>query len=30
VLFDEIEKGNTEIFNLLLQIMEDGMITDGK
>ena len=23
VLFDEIEKGNTEIFNLLLQIMED-------
>ena len=30
VLFDEIEKGNMEIFNLLLQIMEDGMITDGK
>ncbi len=30
VLFDEIEKGNTEIFNLLLQIMEDGVITDGK
>jgi len=30
VLFDEIEKGNTDIFNLLLQIMEDGMITDGK
>jgi len=30
VLFDEIEKGNTEIFNLLLQIMEDGTITDGK
>lgn len=30
VLFDEIEKWNTEIFNLLLQIMEDGIITDGK
>lgn len=30
VLFDEIEKGNTEIFNLLLQIMEDGAISDGK
>jgi ATP-dependent Clp protease ATP-binding subunit ClpC len=30
VLFDEIEKGNTEIFNLLLQIMEDGVISDGK
>lgn len=30
VLFDEIEKGNPEIFNLLLQIMEDGAISDGK
>ena len=30
VLFDEIEKGSTEIFNLLLQIMEDGVLTDGK
>ncbi len=30
VLFDEIEKGNPEIFNLLLQIMEDGVISDGK
>jgi ATP-dependent Clp protease ATP-binding subunit ClpC len=30
VLFDEIEKGNFEVFNLLLQILEDGMITDGK
>jgi ATP-dependent Clp protease ATP-binding subunit ClpC len=29
-LFDEIEKGNFEIYNLLLQILEDGMITDGK
>ena len=30
VLFDEIEKGNPEVFNLLLQILDDGMITDGK
>ena len=30
VLFDEIEKGNYEVFNLLLQIMEDGYVTDGK
>ncbi|MFZ4461002.1 MAG: ATP-dependent Clp protease ATP-binding subunit [Patescibacteria group bacterium] len=30
VLFDEIEKGNFEIFNLLLQILEDGVVTDGK
>ncbi len=28
VLFDEIEKGHPEIFNLLLQIMEDGILTD--
>lgn len=30
VLFDEIEKGNFEVFNLLLQILEDGTVTDGK
>lgn len=30
VLFDEIEKGNFEVFNLLLQILEDGVLTDGK
>ncbi len=30
ILFDEIEKGNFEIYNLLLQIMEDGSLTDGK
>ncbi|MGC0372168.1 MAG: hypothetical protein DGJ47_000874 [Rickettsiaceae bacterium] len=29
VLFDEIEKANPEIFNLLLQIMDDGKITDS-
>ncbi len=28
VLFDEIEKGHPEIYNLLLQIMEDGILTD--
>lgn len=29
VLFDEIEKGNFDVYNLLLQILEDGMVTDG-
>ncbi len=29
VLFDEIEKANSEIHNLLLQIMDDGVITDS-
>lgn len=30
VLFDEIEKAHPEIFNILLQILEDGRLTDGK
>ncbi len=30
VLFDEIEKAHPEFFNLLLQIMEDGTLTDGQ
>ena len=30
VLFDEIEKGHPDIFNLLLQILEDGRLTDSK
>lgn len=30
VLFDEIEKAHVDIFNVLLQIMEDGRLTDGK
>jgi ATP-dependent Clp protease ATP-binding subunit ClpC len=30
VLFDEIEKGNFDVYNLLLQILEDGILTDGK
>ncbi len=29
VLFDEIEKAHPQIFNLLLQILEDGRLTDG-
>ena len=29
VLFDEIEKADEEIFNILLQIMEDGVLTDS-
>ena len=30
ILFDEIEKAHPEIFNILLQIMEDGVLTDAK
>lgn len=30
ILFDEIEKAHHEVFNLLLQIMEDGRLTDGQ
>ena len=30
VLLDEIEKAHPEVFNILLQIMEDGRVTDGK
>lgn len=30
VLFDEIEKAHREVFNILLQIFEDGMLTDAK
>ena len=29
VLFDEIEKAHPDVFNLLLQILEDGRLTDG-
>lgn len=29
VLFDEIEKGHSDIYNLLLQILEDGILTDS-
>ena len=30
VLFDEIEKANPEVFNLLLQILDDGRLTDSQ
>ena len=29
VLFDEIEKAHEDVFNILLQIMEDGLLTDS-
>lgn len=30
VLFDEIEKAHPEVFNILLQILDDGRITDSR
>ena len=30
ILFDEIEKANLDIFNILLQILDDGRLTDAK
>lgn len=30
VLFDEIEKAHPEIFNILLQVLDEGQLTDGK
>ncbi|UCE67678.1 MAG: ATP-dependent Clp protease ATP-binding subunit [Candidatus Zixiibacteriota bacterium] len=30
VLFDEIEKAHVDIFNVLLQLLDDGRLTDGK
>ncbi|MFV0415215.1 MAG: ATP-dependent chaperone ClpB [Chthoniobacterales bacterium] len=30
VLFDEIEKAHTDVFNVLLQVLDDGRITDGQ
>ena len=29
MLFDEIEKAHPDVFNVLLQILEDGRLTDG-
>ncbi len=29
ILFDEIEKAHQDVFNILLQVMEDGRLTDG-
>jgi len=30
ILLDEIEKAHTDVFNMLLQILDDGRLTDGK
>jgi ATP-dependent Clp protease ATP-binding subunit ClpB len=30
VLFDEIEKAHSDVFNLLLQVLDDGRLTDGQ
>jgi len=30
ILFDEIEKAHNDVFNILLQIMDDGRLTDGQ
>ncbi len=30
VLFDEIEKAHPDVFNILLQVMDDGRVTDGQ
>ncbi|MCI7331284.1 MAG: ATP-dependent Clp protease ATP-binding subunit [Selenomonadaceae bacterium] len=30
VLFDEIEKANSDVFNILLQVLDDGRLTDGQ
>jgi len=29
ILFDEVEKAHTDVFNILLQLLEDGRLTDG-
>jgi ATP-dependent Clp protease ATP-binding subunit ClpB len=30
ILFDEIEKAHNDVFNIMLQILDDGQLTDGK
>ena len=30
VLFDEIEKAHPDVFNMLLQVLDDGRLTDGQ
>ena len=30
ILFDEIEKAHSDVFNVLLQVLDDGRITDGQ
>jgi len=30
ILLDEIEKAHPDVFNILLQVLEDGRLTDGQ
>jgi hypothetical protein len=30
VLFDEVEKAHGDVFNILLQVLDDGRLTDGQ
>lgn len=30
ILFDEVEKAHTAVFNTLLQVLDDGRLTDGQ
>ncbi|MEP4246392.1 ATP-dependent chaperone ClpB [Tateyamaria sp.] len=30
ILFDEVEKAHPDVFNVLLQVLDDGMLTDGQ
>ena len=30
ILFDEVEKAHTDVFNVLLQVLDDGRLTDGQ
>ena len=30
ILFDEIEKAHPDVFNVLLQVLDDGRLTDGQ
>ena len=30
VLFDEVEKAHSDVFDILLQVLDDGRLTDGQ
>ena len=30
ILFDEVEKAHADFFNILLQVLDDGRLTDGQ
>ena len=30
ILFDEVEKAHPDVFNVLLQVLDDGRLTDGQ